>query len=690
MMRDDIQGLRAIAVLAVIVNHFYATALPSGFLGVDIFFVISGYVITTSLQSKEYESFGEYIREFYSRRLRRILPALVVCVIISSALICAVNPNPDISLLTGALSLIGVSNIFLWVQSLDYFSPAAKSNIFTQTWSLGVEEQFYLFYPIAIYWLCKKKKFLSSQILPMIMGSCVISLATFLYLQNNSQSTSFYIPIFRFWELGLGCLICFLPGPRLIKNALFINSSLVILVSTFFFEDNFISASTLIVTILTAFIIWYKFEDSKTYKLLSTRLLVHIGAISYSLYLYHWTILVIARWTYGINILTIPYILFFIIFFSYFSYLFIERPFRAKKLQKNNIRNILNWLIVIIITIFIVFIFYKIKSNIFGLKNNDNNIISTQKLILNKDGSTTTSSDSSGLAADELPDNQLRNLNHTTPIINSLSNEEMKANDSKSGLDLSNKSLLTDYGKCVVDVNGGTRHYENDTFDRCTIPPKITNGRMIWMLGDSHAGQYLGLLKLLYEKKGYGIHLIETPGLAFPMPKNYTFNPRQDIIKNIKQKARPGDVLVIGRIYLNRGNMAPMSDLDLWGLEVEKFAEELKPLKIKIILIAPIPMFEFLDINICKNQALDNAQCTVDRTRLAAPIYLTQMVLDELAVKKDNIFIFKPFDILCPPTQSKCYPYINGNWVYRDADHLSPEAGYFLYEPFMKLLQSIN
>ncbi len=111
--RTEIDGLRAIAVIAVIINHINARHLPGGFLEVDIFFVISGYVIAASLYRHRFEGFRDFISKFYLRRLKRLLPALILFVGILSILICLVNPNPGLSLQTGLASLVGASNLVL-------------------------------------------------------------------------------------------------------------------------------------------------------------------------------------------------------------------------------------------------------------------------------------------------------------------------------------------------------------------------------------------------------------------------------------------------------------------------------------------------------------------------------------------------------------------------------------------------
>ena len=154
--RNEIDGLRAVAVLSVIINHFNKDILPSGYLGVDIFFVISGYVITASLVRRENKNFKEYITSFYERRIKRIIPLLTIFVVITSILICIFNAFPIFSLRTGFASLLGVSNILLFKISEGYFTPSSNLDPFNHTWSLSVEEQFYFLYPlktITIFWI---------------------------------------------------------------------------------------------------------------------------------------------------------------------------------------------------------------------------------------------------------------------------------------------------------------------------------------------------------------------------------------------------------------------------------------------------------------------------------------------------------------------------------------------------------
>ena len=127
------------AKLRSLINHFNKHILPGGYLGVDIFFVISGYVITSSLSGRSSAGFQDFIGGFYERRIRRLVPALLAFVLIASTVICFFNPEPQDSLQTGFAALFGFSNLNLLAQATDYFAYSTEFNVFTHTWSLGVE-----------------------------------------------------------------------------------------------------------------------------------------------------------------------------------------------------------------------------------------------------------------------------------------------------------------------------------------------------------------------------------------------------------------------------------------------------------------------------------------------------------------------------------------------------------------------
>ena len=190
--RPEIDGFRAFAVVAVIINHFNQEILPKGYLGVDIFFVISGFVITSSLYQRPSKNFKDFISGFYERRIKRLIPALSVFILISSIAICLFNPEPQFSLRTGLSSLFGFSNLYLLKNSTDYFGEVEKFNIFTRTWSLGVEEQFYIIFPFLIWFsgFGRQTKYSSRNLFLIVGAFATTSLIGFFYLYQINESAA--------------------------------------------------------------------------------------------------------------------------------------------------------------------------------------------------------------------------------------------------------------------------------------------------------------------------------------------------------------------------------------------------------------------------------------------------------------------------------------------------------------------
>lgn len=335
--RLEIDGLRALAVVAVIINHFNKNLLPSGYLGVDIFFVISGFVITSSLAKRQGKNFGDFLLGFYTRRIKRLVPALVLCVFITSILICLFSPTPESSLQTGMTSLFGLSNLYLLRQSTDYFATSTELNVFTHTWSLGVEEQFYFFFPFMVWFtgfgrLATK----GSKNLFWVTGVlCVASVVIFIYLSKINQPAAYFLMPARLWELGTGCLV-FLglkSNTRLfgaIKNLPPL-AVIVAVIAVLFIPIQFKVQATIVVVLLTGLLIASLRAETAGYKLLTCPQVVYIGLISYSLYLWHWSVLSISRWTIGIHWWSVPIQVALMLLLAVVSYRYVETPLRRSE-----------------------------------------------------------------------------------------------------------------------------------------------------------------------------------------------------------------------------------------------------------------------------------------------------------------------------------------------------------------------
>ncbi len=332
--RPEIDGLRAFAVVAVIINHFNKDILPGGYLGVDIFFVISGYVITSSLFGRPSKDFKDFISGFYERRIKRLVPALSVFVLITSIAICLFNQSPGLSLRTGLTSLFGLSNLFLLKQSTDYFAQSTELNVFTHTWSLGVEEQFYILFPFLIWFTGFGRQTKNgARNLFLVVGSLTIaSLVGFLYLYPTNQSAAYFLMPSRFWEMAAGCLIFIGFQKRASVEQLLEKVPpllvMALIVGVMYLPMSMASASTIAVVALSSILIASLKKQTAAFKVFTNTKVVYIGLISYSLYLWHWGVLSISRWTIGIHWWSVPFQVALMLGLAVASYRWIETPLR--------------------------------------------------------------------------------------------------------------------------------------------------------------------------------------------------------------------------------------------------------------------------------------------------------------------------------------------------------------------------
>ncbi|CAG5078201.1 acyltransferase family protein [Parvicella tangerina] len=337
-----IDGLRAIAVLAVIINHFKDFLLPSGYLGVDVFFVISGFVITSSLLNRKKTDLKSFFIGFYKRRVKRLVPALLFCFVIASLCISFFSLQPNRYISTGLLSIPGLSNFNLYLNAVDYWGESSKLNPFTHTWSLAVEEQFYYFYPLIIWLLfarrTAKEKDHSKSLFATIFILSLVSLGLYLYTIDTNPMGAYFLMPFRFWEIGLGCLLFFhlkRGNNDLVSRIIYktpLTFLLLITLMIFLLPKNDTGWTTLsigFVSYLTILKIKLcELDKLREFKVLDNPLMVYLGKISYSLYLWHWVILTIARWTIGVSITTLPILIVLFFGLSMISYHLIEMPLR--------------------------------------------------------------------------------------------------------------------------------------------------------------------------------------------------------------------------------------------------------------------------------------------------------------------------------------------------------------------------
>ena len=327
--RNDIEGLRSIALLAVILFHY--GHLPQGFLGVDIFLVISGFLIT-GITYVEVKKNRFSLKEFYLRRIRRIVPLTLFVGLIALIIGIATMLPDDLENLSQSVIATNIfsNNILLLITTGNYWDVTNEYKPLMHTWYLGVQEQCYLLYPILFAFVGKKR---ITWILPVLSILTIISLILYL-LPFYSNDQKFYLLFFRFWEIGLGGIAAIIFKNRRIEHKY---SMLVIfaLVLMLCIDFAFISCElTLIIISLLTLVILVTLNQGNNLlsNILDNKLLVALGNISFSMYMWHQVLVAYARYFWiqspHITHLTILFVLTVIL--AVMSYFLIEKPFRSK------------------------------------------------------------------------------------------------------------------------------------------------------------------------------------------------------------------------------------------------------------------------------------------------------------------------------------------------------------------------
>ncbi len=635
----SIDGMRSVAVLSVILNHFNEKILPSGFLGVDVFFVISGFVITASLVGRKEKKGIDFFWGFYKRRIKRLLPALLFYFFISGLLICMINPNPQSHLLTGLYSLIGFANVELYFNAVNYWGEDAKLNPFTHTWSLGVEEQFYLVFPLML-WLLTKGRYTRNSLNKvkwLLIVAIIFSLTLFLIFSTDYPSATYFLIPFRFWEIGIGCtLFLFIHQShhKIFKRIQHVPllPMLLTLVCIFFIPKEHLIISVTLTGIITSLII-LKLKCIEYYSqpyegILSWKITQYIGKISYSLYLWHWIAIVLAKWTVGISIITTPILIAFIVLFSTFSYHMIEKPMRHLQWNKSvNIR--------LFIVTCVSFITFSIGLQI-SYKNN------TNPLYIGSNNPTNTKSY-------QLNVNSLPCVNHSKPYKNIRTVGNSHANHilpmlkivaSKCGLNV----LHEQHPNYIVIPSGNHIHHSKIE----QVVSELDEGDILVLSSRNH---------FLYVNP----YLKSTGDIWFDRSE-------------IKSKKGFG--------------------LKMWLEELDLILKLTKLKNINVVLFLPSIEFDQPVANyrkMCQNTWLQTepAGC---RPKVSKS-YLNDRFPEEFytEIKKraglNPLFhLFDPEPVLCHRSQSHCSRVINGVVAFVDTNHLSSDGAKLLTEPFTSLL----
>ncbi|MBU3014238.1 acyltransferase [Poseidonibacter lekithochrous] len=649
-----IDSLRAFAVLSVMIFHLDASFLGGGFSGVDVFFVISGYVVSSSLYKAYKSNFKELILNFYARRILRILPPLVIMLLVFSILSTLFIPNSWLSQTnseTALAAFFGYSNFALIWFTDGYFSPRVEFNPFLHTWSLGVEEQFYVFFPLLFFiWIKYKEHPRVGIVANWLLASLFVFSLIFAWYETPLHSDrAFYLLPSRFWELAAGALLFklhlhknFLANSCL-KSNIYMAIGLILMFSGFIFSDkgSFPFPWALLSVSGTLFLIAgiARRAENKSFlqKIFENKKLAYTGKISYSLYLWHWPIYALFRWTIGLeSLFQMTLAVFLTVLFAILSYHFIELPIRKNKF----ILSKPHW-IIISSGILIVIASYFLSKTIFTSQSKMNLSVTKEK-------------------------------------------EIWYPHRYAAPLDLKNNEKL--------------------------------KGKKLFVVGDSHAGAYSTMLGLLSYEYGIEIHPLSTggcpianlivPGTAISEACTRNMNI---MLEEIEKLASVGDTVFLASLRMNRladqwksfelsdpisRQLTPsaINNRKLALEETRTILQRLKEKSLDIIIDAPKPVFKSPAFRCSDWFNSSNPICkdglTIDRKFL---INYRQPVMDSLSILSKEfpqLVIWDPFVTLCPT--STCSAMDNNNPLFFDGDHLSAYGNKILYPSFKRIIEDIK
>lgn len=637
--RSDIDGLRALAVLSVVIFHIHEHLIPGGFVGVDIFFVISGFLI--SLQLYKQISEGVFsLKTFYTRRIKRIVPAVTVVTLVTTILSALLfTPGDAKSVSESAIwSTLSLGNAYFWkFQDTSYFAKSSLETPLLHLWSLGVEEQFYMVWPLVLmlFSVCIMRWWFG------ILIACVILVSATLgeYLYHVSHSFTYYMLPTRAGELLVGALVAFFVTngvfPDIIKRyaVWFQVAGIALIIWALFTLSNnsvFPGYYALIPTVGTGLLLLGgHYANTIVSKVLSNPLFVFFGLISYSLYLWHWPILAFFRYS-NTDIDLFYGLLLFVamIVVSYASYRWVETPFRKRKDS-----------------------FSRVFVNVFVLPSIV--VILVCLVVIRTDGYFVANLT---LGKAELIDSAYENVKET-----------------KDEDHICQSKLPTE---------------DDYTTEKCVTGDTTAISKRIILLGDSNAAQLVNTLTVLGNKEGFSFRNISVnscPPLIQGFEKYAPAKRISDCANSVPKMfelSRQYDVVIIAASW--------SFYKDINNDFIKAFAGTINEISTEsnhIIIFGKIPDFDKYD-RAClqKSVTFPYTNCKVDDVPVAANILKLNASLESIADTNPNVSYIEINDLLC--TDGLCSMYNeDGEPIYFDFSHLSTSGATYIGNKWIESLK---
>lgn len=666
--RKDIQGLRAVAILTVLFAHARFPFFGGGFIGVDVFFVISGFLITGIL-IKEYSNKGHIsIPNFYARRVRRIIPAATI-VILATVILSTIILGRDGSISTyweAIWSSVFLNNWYMAFVGVDYFSLGATPSPLQHFWSLAVEEQFYFVWPALIILLTffagktrskKFRPFLGTTLIAII----ILSLSWSVYQTNVEPSIAYFSTFTRGWELAVGALLAVLAHKivisKTLRTVLLYVGLAMILVAVFTFTDSmpFPGFAAMLPVFGSALILLSGTNNhAKFNQILTNKFMVWIGGISYALYLWHWPMLILWESKTGEKpgFFVALCLLIISVLLAWMSTTFIEDPLRLSRWWKN--KKILTNLLGIAIIISTVAVSYlMIPASAFH-EINKMQFVSVATAVENVHKAT-------------LPNSQQYIEGTTMPEL----------------------ALIGDDKSTVYKDGCHVEHTDPTVLTNCVYGDKSSKTNVA-LLGDSHASMYLPALDLWGIKNNIKVTHFgksECPAASFTPYSNilkrvyYECPEWRDNAINEIIKLKPSYVVLVSAHQLvsvdgNGNTEVSQTVVDKnWAAGYAKTIDKFKAASIPVIIIGDSPGLGKDSATCIKAHQDDATDCSSDMLEETA----VGISREEDAAKTNNVPYVKVADLFC--YENKCPDIIDNRVVYMDGTHITKTFSEYLAGP---------
>lgn len=690
--RADIDGLRAIAILSVIVFHIKKSLIPGGFAGVDIFFVISGFLISLHIL-KDIERDRFSLVEFYRRRIKRLaLPLLlVIFVTVFAAILLMISDDIARTVNSALYSLFSLANVYFWLyQDTSYFAADSSMLPLLHLWSLGVEEQFYIFWPLLLMFAYRRTRAKAFFVLAAVAALASFAFGEF-WFQRDFSFVYYMLPA-RAGELLAGALVAMAVLrrveeriPKALAAPMAIAGLLLLLASFVLLNENqvFPGARAILPTLGAALIIFAGHcSKNSVSRLLEFKLLVWVGLVSYSAYLWHWPLLAFLRYEHiEINLLAGTVVFCVTFWLAFLSYMLIELPARESDLSP--------------LRVFLIQ--YAIPASLIGAiaiggKYSFIDDSNAQPAQIRQVSATAPPVDPAGAKPAEQPGqpgdvgptaqaDDVRHEQQSKPADKRQTDEIQPMSELDTGLhDKPRPAYEFSY---VCQPNNVTQ--ADVTTERCVLGAKSAQPPRVLLWGDSNAAHFVGVIGKIADQAGFkfrNIAIYSCPPLIGD-PSAYVSAKRLEGCRSslvpIQPVMRAADVVIIGAAwpdYIARS-----------GQFYDDFFATVRSLTAQgklVLIMGKVPIISSFDIN-CKEKASKSAvpiECAA-KEPLSAEVREANARLKEFADRTPNVAYFDVTPYLCKDGVCSAYD-AAGNALYFDTGHLSMPASWKIGESIVR------